>query len=169
MNIKIKRALFAILIIVNCMVIFSFSAQNSEKSSETSGIIVDKLVDTFFSVDENGEKESIRDTLTFCIRKTAHFSIYALLGIWLMNEANTFDISNRRKIFISVIFGLLYALSDEFHQNFVSGRSPEIRDVCIDTCGVLFGTIVVIMINKIVYKIRSSGKLPEPKETIKEL
>ena len=169
MNIKIKRILFAVLIIINCIVIFNFSAQDSEKSSETSGVIVNRVVNTISSVNKKVKKETLRDVVSFYTRKTAHFSIYALLGIWLMNEANTFDISNRRKIFISVIFGLLYALSDEFHQNFVSGRSPEIRDVCIDTCGVLFGTIVAIIINKIVYKIKSNGKLPEPKETIKEL
>lgn len=32
---------------------------------------------------------------------------------------------------------ILYACSDEWHQSFVSGRSPQITDICIDTCGAL--------------------------------
>ena len=169
MNIKFKRILFAVLIIINCIVIFNFSAQDSEKSSKTSGVVVNRVVNTISSVNKKVKEESLRDIVTFYTRKAAHFSIYTLLGIWLMNEANTFDISKKRKMFISVMFGLLYAVSDEFHQSFVGGRSPEVRDVCIDTCGVLFGTIIVIIINKIVHKMKQSNKLPEPKEIIKGL
>ena len=31
----------------------------------------------------------------------------------------------------------LYAVSDEFHQSFVPGRSASIRDVLIDTIGII--------------------------------
>ena len=148
MNIKIKRILFAVLIIINCIVIFNFSAQDSEKSSETSGVIVDRVVNTISSVNKKVKKETLRDVVSFYTRKTAHFSIYALLGIWLINEANTFDISKKRKVLISVIFGLLYAMSDEFHQSFVGERSPEINDVFIDTLGFVFGIMVVILVIK---------------------
>ena len=152
--IKLKRIMFGILIVLNCITIFCFSAQNSEKSSETSGVIVESVVTTISNVNKNVKKESIRDTVTFVVRKCAHFSIYTLLGIFLMNFANTFNISTRRKLLICVLFGILYASSDEFHQSFVGGRSPEVRDVCIDSCGVLFGNFLVIITGKIISSLK---------------
>jgi len=148
----LKRIIFAILIIVNCMIIFNFSSQNSEKSNETSSVIVDKVVDTIANANKNIEKDAIKDNVTVVVRKLAHFSIYTLLGIWLMNEANTFDISKKKKYVICVLFGCLYAISDEFHQSFVSGRSQEIRDIVIDTCGVLFGCVLVMAVGMIIKK-----------------
>lgn len=153
-NIKIKRIIFSFLIVINCLVIFCFSAQNSEKSSETSGVIVNKVTDLISNVNKNINKDSIKDTVTFIVRKCAHFSIYVLLGIWLICLANTFEIATKRKILIGMVYGLLYAVSDEIHQYFVSGRSAEIRDVCIDTCGVLCGILFVLLVNKIIQLIR---------------
>lgn len=154
MNIKTKRLIFAIFIIINCICIFILSGQNAEKSSKTSSVVVEKVADTITSVNKKLKKETIIDNITFYVRKTAHFSIYTLLGILLMCEANTFEISKKRKLFICIISGAVYALSDEFHQGFVSGRSPEIRDVCIDTCGVFFGIIIILIIGKILYGIK---------------
>lgn len=145
MNIRLmKRVIFAILIIINCIVIFNFSAQDSEKSSKQSGVVVEKVVNTIERKNKNAKKDpSLRDKVTFYVRKTAHFTVYTLLGIWLMNEANTFDITKKKKWMICLLFGFLYAASDEFHQSFVGGRSQEIRDILIDTCGVAFGCILV--------------------------
>lgn len=41
---------------------------------------------------------------------------------------------------MAILFGMLYAVSDELHQWFVEGRSCELRDVGIDTTGVILGT-----------------------------
>ena len=160
MNVRIKRIIFSILIIINCIVIFKFSSQDSERSNETSGVVVNRVVNTISTVNKKVKKESSKDTVTFMVRKCAHFSIYTLLGIWLMNLTNTFDISTKRKILMCVLFGILYASSDEFHQSFVGGRSPEVRDVCIDTCGVLFGNILVIIFGKIISVIKRPKQLP---------
>lgn len=153
MNIQFKRIIYAILIIINCIIIFNFSAQNAEKSSKTSNVIVNKIVTDISKKSTKIEKENIANNVTFIVRKTAHFSIYTLLGILLMSEANTFKINTKTKLLICLLFGLLYAASDEFHQKFVSGRSSEIRDVCIDTLGVLFGNLLVIIIGKVIKKI----------------
>lgn len=164
MKIKVKRIIFAILIIINCIIIFNFSSQNSEKSNETSGVIVNQVVDSIGKVNKKVKKETLKDQVSFFVRKLAHFSIYTLLGIFLMNEANTFEITKKRKIIICILFGALYAISDEFHQGFVGGRSPEIRDVCIDTCGVIFGIILVMIAGKLISKIKEPKKLPAVSE-----
>ena len=155
---KVKRAIFAILIIIVCAIIFSFSSQNSEKSSSTSGGIVSKIVNFIVKDGDKVKKESITNTVTFWVRKMAHFSIYTLLGIFLMNEANTFNATNKKRLIVCLIFGILYAASDEFHQRFVSGRSAEIRDVLIDSSGVLFGCILVIVFGKIIFLIKNQIK-----------
>ena len=149
----LKRIIFAILIILNCMTIFYFSSQNSEESSNTSSGLVDKVAKIIISINKNTDNDTLKDQVTFFVRKAAHFSIYTVLGIWLMNEANTFKISKKVKILLCVLFGFLYAISDEFHQSFVSGRSQEIRDICIDTCGVLFGCILVLLAGLVIKKI----------------
>ncbi|MBO5348710.1 MAG: VanZ family protein [Clostridia bacterium] len=164
MNTKVKRIIFAILIIINCIVIFNFSSQNSEKSNETSGMIVEKVVNIISTISPKVEKETIKEQVSFWVRKLAHFSIYTLLGIFLMNEANTFKMTKKRKIIICMLFGALYAISDEFHQGFVGGRSPKIMDVCIDTCGVIFGIILVIIAGKLISKIKEPKKLPAVSE-----
>ena len=150
MNLRIKRIIFAIFVFVNCVVIFNFSAQDSNKSSETSSVVVDRVVNTITTVNKKAKGESIKEKVTFYVRKSAHFSIYTSLGIWLMCFIGTYDGTIKKKILICVIIGMLYAMSDELHQYFIGGRSAEIRDVCIDTCGVLFGNIVVIGIKSII-------------------
>lgn len=149
MMLMIKRAIFAILIIVNCIVIFNFSAQNSEKSTESSDVIVNKVVNTISHVRKKTKKDTLKKTVTVVVRKLAHFSIYALLGVWEMLLLNTFNLSVKQKILMCVIFGGLYALSDEIHQNYVGGRSPEVRDVCIDTLGIFCGGMLGVAINKV--------------------
>ena len=42
--------------------------------------------------------------------------------------------------------GLIYAITDEYHQSFVAGRGPAITDVCIDTAGVCIGIVIVLII-----------------------
>lgn len=149
MNLMIKRIVFAILIIINCIVIFNFSAQNSEKSSETSGVVVNRVVDTITTVNKTAKKESLKDKVTFFVRKSAHFLIYTLLGVWLICFVNTFSITARKSLLVCVILGMLYAISDEIHQSFIGGRSAELRDVCIDTCGVLFGSFIALGLHRI--------------------
>ena len=100
------------------MLIFYFSNQNAEQSTQTSAWFLQFLpVSMHF------------------IRKLAHFSIYALLGL------NTFYMYKNYNVKHYALFALmtciLYACSDEWHQSFVSGRSPQITDICIDTCGAL--------------------------------
>lgn len=62
----------------------------------------------------------------------------------------TFKIKLKWQITLTAVWGLLYAITDEFHQMFSSGRHASINDVVIDTLGVLFGLFLVLTINKII-------------------
>ena len=44
---------------------------------------------------------------------------------------------------------MIYAITDEIHQIFVIGRSGEIRDIIIDTCGSTVGILTINIKKKI--------------------
>ena len=50
---------------------------------------------------------------------------------------------------------MIYAMSDEFHQRFVAGRTSRITDVGIDTLGVITGTILFMIFINILIKSRN--------------
>jgi VanZ family protein len=80
----------------------------------------------------------------FIIRKTAHFSEYAILFLHFYRAfKNTTKFYFKKIIWLSFCLTVLYALSDELHQTFVSGRSGRFFDIGIDTLGALFGLIIV--------------------------
>jgi len=58
---------------------------------------------------------------------------------------------------IIVLLCALYGVSDEFHQNFVEGRTPDINDVRNDTIGAALAVIVIAIppIRKIWRKLAS--------------
>lgn len=63
------------------------------------------------------------------LRKLAHVTVYALL--WLAAAHAT---QWRRPVGVT-IFAVLYAIGDEFHQTFVTGRHGAPQDVAIDAIG----------------------------------
>lgn len=68
----------------------------------------------------------------FAAKKTAHLIEYGILAILSYRALNKSKIS-------ALIFVILYGLSDEFHQSFIPGREPRIRDVAIDFIGGFIG------------------------------
>lgn len=78
------------------------------------------------------------------MRKSAHFIAYLVLGFLvshaLKNEASIATAWKRRGI--SLASCILYAISDEFHQIFVPGRGPLLKDVLIDGSGAALGIML---------------------------
>ena len=65
------------------------------------------------------------------------FFIYFVLGILVMNAFLSFGIVKKISI-IAVIICILYAISDEVHQMFVSDRSGNINDMLLDSSASCF-------------------------------
>ena len=74
-----------------------------------------------------------------------------------MSFLSTYRLHLKYKFLISLLVGLIYAVSDEIHQSFIPGRTASIRDVCIDTSGVFLGIIIVLIIIS-VYKALTEKK-----------
>ncbi|MDE7263801.1 MAG: VanZ family protein [Anaeroplasmataceae bacterium] len=135
-----KRGIFIIIAVIWMGVIFYFSHQNGTASSNMSGSVTRWVVNLFvpnFSDLTKSEQASILKDAGYVIRKLGHYSEYAVLGFFLFTAVYAFT-SNEKIIFpIVSIFGILYAISDEFHQYFISGRAPAVKDVLIDSIGLL--------------------------------
>ena len=145
-QIKIFKIL---LILIWMIVIFMFSNEKGAKSTSTSRKVTEAIVQTVSSksIEEN---EPIIVSLDKVIRKLAHYTIYTIGGIVIFNYAKTTEKSKKEKILYSIAFGACYAITDEIHQFFVSGRSARIFDVGIDTLGVITGILIYLAIIKII-------------------
>ena len=124
--------------------IFFFSAQDAEQSSRTSGRVVETVAEHFVSgyrTMKPAQQLSIRQVLSFYVRKAAHFSEFMVLGFLLVSWGRTF-LADKTVFPAAWGAGVLYALSDELHQFFSDGRSPQVPDVLIDAGGVLTGVLL---------------------------
>ena len=119
--------------------IFYFSSQNGDDSTEESisvGLFVGKtFIPDFKKWDEDKQIE-FASKIDHPIRKMAHATEYAILGIFIYF---TYKNRDNKWFFIAWLICILYASSDEFHQLFVLGRSGQISDVCLDSMGSLIG------------------------------
>ena len=76
----------------------------------------------------------------FIILKFFHIVEYGVLSILIFYATNNY--------FSSIFISFIYALSDEFHQSFIIGRTATIRDVFFDLSGIFFGLLVLsILLN----------------------
>ena len=112
--------------------IFIQSALPGDLSSNESNFIVQILV-ALFDVDAG--------SAGFAVRKCAHFTEYLVLGGSAMLMFSEMRLSG----LLAWALGTAYAVTDEFHQLFVAGRSCEVRDMCIDAAGVLCGVLVIAL------------------------
>lgn len=147
---KTLRILFAILSILVMGLIFYFSSQNGAESSETSGTVTRLVLSIFvkgFRFMTSSDQQYLIGKYGHLIRKLAHFSEFAALGFSCFGFLVTFEsVVKRKGVVLSVLWGILYACSDEFHQMFIASRGPGIIDVLIDTSGVLFGTMLMLIL-----------------------
>jgi VanZ family protein len=71
----------------------------------------------------------------FIAKKGGHMLGYALLAAACYHALNRGRNASRTYFFIAFCLTVLYAVSDEWHQRFVPGRSSSLRDVGIDAIG----------------------------------
>lgn len=158
MKVKVIRFILALLLIATFGMIFNFSNQDSDKSGSTSQKVTETITKDIKSIQKlnKNEKAKIIDKIEDVIRKIAHFSLYALVGFLLMSLLITYNINEKNKIISTVIIGAIYAISDEIHQSFVSGRSGQVSDVFLDTLGVAVGGLFILLIIKILNKFKKN-------------
>lgn len=157
MTIKIHRLILPTLLIFQMCFIFIMSSFGHNSSDAQSNLFIDFIAQNFPHVRHGLENNLISlSTLIFLVRKTAHFTEYAILGgLFFLNLRNTPLDLIKRPLAMSILFSFLYAITDEIHQIFVPGRSAQFQDVLIDTIGASFGAIITYLIIKLFTKIKA--------------
>ena len=150
-NLKnVWKIVSVLLVIVWMVMIFVMSNFPAEVSDEQSGVVVE-VVKTVFKV--SPEQPDLFNNLTTIVRKCAHAFEYFVLGILLLNVIRQLWPTSCEKKwagywYLAVIGASVYAVTDEAHQAFVSGRSCELRDIIIDTLAASVGVGVVMLIRR---------------------
>ena len=93
----------------------------------------------------------------FSLDKFIHTIEYYILGYLFMRVF----VTSPRSVFtgapavFATIFGMLYAISDEWHQSFVPGRYASIYDVLFDVLGVVLAAVTYRIVRRRVAWIRA--------------
>ena len=151
--------------------IFSFSSQTGDVSSDLSLRASAKIVRTADYVFDAGLEEwqiqEYAEKINFITRKLAHMTEYFALAIAVSFPLYVYGMHGFLLMLVAGFLCVAFACGDEYHQSFVSGRSPAMRDVCIDSFGVFWGIILVRIIGwtgrKTIFRPRKKKrKMKEP-------
>ncbi len=145
-------SVFAILVMCT---IFTLSAENATQSDETSGGIIEIVLNVLYDGYEDiSEAEKVEIILSFqpVIRTFAHCFAFLTLGFFIMGAAFQID---RSRVAVKFLFALLltiaYALFDEIHQLFVPGRALQAFDIAIDSLGAILGALIFLLLQKLFF------------------
>ena len=140
-----------------CMgAIFWFSSRTATESTEQSDVFVAWLMQLF------GESE----LWVFIVRKSAHCLEFT--GLSLLLSAAWYYTGSRKPLLFAIVCTSLYAVTDEFHQQFVEGRSCELRDWVIDTVGGILGAIAFLVLLQIIRRIAAKRHSKRNKPLLEE-
>lgn len=164
------RIISAVLLIGWMGLIFFFSHQTAAESGDLSGGLIESAVRFFFPSASQSFITQVISSAEFWVRKLAHFCIYAVLGaLGFLTFVSYTSIPFALRCFFSLLMSVLYSMSDEYHQTFISGRSGELRDVLIDGAGALTGILFCALIYGLIIHIRKKRKSKMNKKQYIEL
>ena len=120
---------------------------SSGQTAAVSGGASKGIVSWFLSYLPGVYTQNTVALLDHLLRKTAHFTLYFILGFSL---TGCFQRQSRvPSALAALLTGAALAGLDEFHQIFVDGRGPALSDVFLDTCGVAAGCLLRTALHKI--------------------
>ena len=151
-NVAVSIVAAIFLVVLYCL-IFRFSGQEGKESGKLSRKVTKTIVN---EVNELGHKhwtEEVKEALVTAwehpVRKMAHFSEYALMGILVYLIWFSWIKKSWKLALLVIAWVFASAGLDEFHQTFVAQRSGNFVDVLIDTSGGCFGLFLCVTVRKI--------------------
>ncbi|HKE57316.1 MAG TPA: VanZ family protein [Pyrinomonadaceae bacterium] len=121
--------------------VFISLASSDEFSASNTSRFIGPLVLWLFP---NTSAETLA-AIHFLVRKLAHLSEYALLGVLAARafSGSTHVTLRQHWFLVSLALIVIYALLDEFHQSFVPSRTASLTDSLIDITGGLTALLVM--------------------------
>lgn len=157
-NNKIYKIINILLVLIWCITVFSLSNEVADTSSNTSGNVIKFALKIINPKIDNAILDEMVQMLQPIVRKMAHFTLYAVGGILIFNMLDSYTSSRIKNMAFSWVLGTFNAITDEIHQLYVAGRSGEVRDVCIDSMGVLCGVLLIYLM-VVVFEKESKQKI----------
>lgn len=149
-NFRIKKLVSWMAVIAWCGLIFAFSAQTGDESSAVSGGLCSWISKGIAQLLGQEPAGAFPRGLEVVIRKLAHGGVYFVLGLLAANLLRLYRTRpSRAQWLVSLLAGLLYAVSDEVHQLFVSGRAGRVTDVLIDFIGYAVGFAILLWMRRV--------------------
>lgn len=151
------RILTTVLTAAVMVLIFCFSTESAERSDQTSGKISRQVVYMVYpNYDQKTteEQQACYEMVQHHVRKTAHFTEYAVLGMMIRFCLASWFGRRSGLSAAAWITGTLYSGTDELHQLLIDGRSGQWTDVLLDSCGVLTGVLIAGLILLLTWKKR---------------
>ena len=148
-----KKIIAILLLFMFAGGMYYFSSQDgitSSKQSNTALKVIEEIREKVTLKDERviSIKEKVFNKLkqfgskSYVVRKLAHFSIYACIGIAMAYVIYLFSKRVLISSFLAFILTAIYAYYDEFRQLSVTGRSGSLKDVFIDSLGAFSGILL---------------------------
>ncbi|MBQ8592570.1 MAG: VanZ family protein [Lachnospiraceae bacterium] len=125
--------------------IFYMSAQEGTASASLSYKISLKLV-TMADILLKKELDILQlayyaDLIHYYVRKLGHVIEYFALAASITCPLYVYRLRGFKLILFTGAFCVIFACLDEYHQSFVAGRGPSIKDVGIDSIGIFSGIL----------------------------
>ncbi|MFJ5770556.1 VanZ family protein [Psychrobacillus sp. NPDC093180] len=87
----------------------------------------------------------------FLIRKGTHFLYFGVIALAIFAALPT----RKFRTITAIVLTLLFAVADELHQSFTSGRTASAQDVILDTAGAITALLLLTFVRR---KRRKSAK-----------
>lgn len=148
-----KKKLFIIinivLVVLWCGVIFYLSSRTAPQSNAQSRPISGAVVRTIDKIENRNSPENVlkKKIAEFDdkLRDVAHSGCYFVLALLFINLMYLIGKKKFIGVFITVVFCVLYSISDETHQIFVPGRAFQLIDLTNDFLGATAGVIIYLL------------------------
>ena len=131
-------------------VIYGFSAQDGNVSGNLSYQVSYKIVEIGNEILDKGLDETqiadYADQIGYPVRKLAHMTEYFLLAVAVSFPFYVYGLRGFPLMLVAGFICVAFAAGDEYHQSFVAGRGPSVKDVGIDSIGAFFGIMTVQII-----------------------
>lgn len=122
--------------------IFGQSLQSGPTSGQISGVFVQAIYQLF----ENLNITIDITLLSLWVRKLAHVFEFFVLGVLMVLTLQAYMINKVRVIIYSFASSVFVAMIDELIQTMIPQRAGTVIDVAIDTIGIIFGILLVLLI-----------------------
>jgi VanZ family protein len=134
------------------VLIFYLSSQPAVESDGLSKKVTKVIIENVGKVvpldGQTSTTVDLVEQFNHLVRKYAHFTLYFVLGMFMMNGFRQSGVVGLKGFLFSLLFCILYAISDEVHQIFVPGRGAQVTDVMIDSAGSFIGVGMYGVIGK---------------------